>query len=441
MKQMINDGVSAVTPTFSRRYKSYVLVILSSVYMLNLVDRALVSLLLQPIKIDLKLSDTQLGFITGIAFALFYATLGVPIARWSDRGDRRLITSLAIGLWGLTVMAFLLVGSFVQIVAARIAAAVGEAGCKPPTYSLLGDYFPDPAERNRAMAVYLGGNSIAGMLAFIVGGWLNELYGWRVTFFVMGIPGLVLAVVVWLTVTEPRSTKNLETDPPHQLPFVAVLRNIWGCRSTRHITIALVLLYTVGQGMAPWYAAFLMRSHGMQTGELGLWLGSILGLGGLAGTLLGGFVASRYFVNREDLQMRFSALAVALIVPCVAVFLLAPQKQIAILAMLPLVAAFSIFLAPTYTLMQQLVPDNLRATVLAIIMLLANLLGMGLGPQLVGIFSDLLNPKFGDDSLRYAMLLVSIAGLWASCHYWLGSLSVRRDLEEGTFGSTVRAGS
>src|SRR5688572_23768263 len=170
---------------FDAHYKRYALVMLTAVYMLNLVDRGLMMLLLQPIKDDLQLSDTQLGFLTGIAFGLFYAILGLPIARWADRGNRVTITSLAIGLWSLTVMACVLVGNFVQLVAARIAAAVGEAGCMPPTYSLLGDYFPGAAERTQAMSVYWMAAPLSALFTFIVGGWLNELYGWRITFFLM----------------------------------------------------------------------------------------------------------------------------------------------------------------------------------------------------------------------------------------------------------------
>src|ERR1700733_313850 len=171
---------------FSEAYKRYVLGALTFVYALNYLDRGLILLLLQPIKDDLHLSDTQLGFLTGIAFGLFYATLGVPIARWSDRGNRVTITSMAIALWGMTVMSCLFVSNFAQLLAARVAAAVGESGCMPPTYSLIGDYFPAATERTRAMAIYMLAGPLAAIVSFVLGGWLNELYGWRVTFFVMG---------------------------------------------------------------------------------------------------------------------------------------------------------------------------------------------------------------------------------------------------------------
>ncbi len=394
--------------------------------MLNLVDRGLFSLLLQPIKEDLRLSDTQLGFLTGIAFGLFYATVGIPLARAADRGNRVNITAAAIGLWGLTVMACVGVTSFVQLVLARIAAAVGESGCKPPTYSLLGDYFPQPAERTRAMSVYLAGNSVAGLASFMLGGWLNQLYGWRLTFLILGLPGLVLAVLVKTTVTEPRTLVAASAIPPPA--FKQVLGILWRQRTSRHLGIALILLYTLGQGLGPWYAAFMIRSHGIGTRELGLWLGPILGLGGVAGVLLGGYGAGRWFVGNERGQMRLSALSVALLVPCFIAFLTLRQKEHALLAMIPLIMVFSVFLGPTYVLMQRLVPENMRATMLAIVMLFANLIGMGVGPQLVGLLSDELAPAFGTESLRYAMLTLSFVGFWAACHFWRAGQFVARDL-------------
>ncbi len=414
---------------FSRAYKRYVLVAVSAVYMLNLADRGLMTLLLQPIKQDLRLSDTQLGFLTGIAFGLFYAVLGLPVARWADRGNRVTVASLAIGLWGLTVMSCVMVTNYVQLACARVAAAVGESGCKPPTYSLLGDYFPEPAERTRAMSVYIAGNSLASLLSFAVGGWLNERFGWRITFFLVGIPGLLLALLVKLTVIEPRIQMSGDrAQQPPQPSIKAVLVTLWQRRSCRHLSAALVLLYMLGLGLAPWYAAFMMRSHGMGTQELGLWLGSIAALGGVAGILLGGYVASRAFATNERAQMRMSAATVAALLPFFVAFLTLPQKHQALVALVPLTMAFSAFLGPTYVIMQRLVPDQMRATMLAVVMLLANLIGMGVGPQVVGALSDLLAPAVGGDSLRYAMLAMSFIALWAAYHFWQVGQTIREDL-------------
>jgi MFS family permease len=414
---------------FSKAYKSYVLSALTLVYALNYLDRNLIALLLQPIKEDLRLTDTQLGFLTGIAFALFYATLGLPIARWADRGNRVTITSIAIGLWSVTMMACLLVTNFLQLVWTRVAAAVGEAGCLPPTYSLVGDYFPEAAERTRAMTVYMLAGSIAAVISFILGGWLNEHYGWRITFFLMGIPGLLTAVVVRMTLAEPRLRTMESRTEAQRLPRMKeVLATLWRQRSARHLILALISLFTMGSGLAPWYAAFMMRSHGMGTAELGIWFGLIFGIGGIVGISLGGYVAARWFSGDERGQMRLIALMNVLLVPGLILFLLLPHKQQALLALLPLVIVSTVFAGPTFALLQRLVPNEMRATTMAVAMLLINLIGMGAGPQIVGISSDLLLPTLGSDSLRYAMFIMSFVALLAAYQFWQVGRTVSEDL-------------
>jgi MFS family permease len=410
-------------------YKRYALTALTLVYTMSFLDQVLMALVLQPIKEDMHLSDTQLGFLTGIAFGLFYAVFGVPIARWADRGNRNTITSAAIALWGATVMCCLFVTNFTQLVFARIAAAVGAAGCMPPTYSLVGDYFPDSAARTRAMTVYMLSNPLSNLISFVLGGWLNERYGWRVTFCVLGIPALLVALVIRRTIIEPRTTTaSVRVSSPPLPRMMEVLATLWRQRSARHLSAALVLLYTMGLGMGPWYAAFMMRSHGMGTAELGMWLGLIFGMVGVAGIALGGYVSARWFSGNERGQMRLSAVAIASTVPCFALFLFAPSKAQALAAMVPLAVAFNFFLGPVIALMQRLVIDETRATTLAVVMLLANLIGMGIGPQTVGVLSDVLMPFLGSDSLRYAMLIMSCMALWGAFHLWRAGRTVTEDL-------------
>jgi MFS family permease len=414
---------------FSERYKRYVLGAVTLVYTLNFLDRGLIALLLQPIKDDLRLSDTQLGFLTGIAFGLFYAVLGLPVARLADRGNRVTITSIAIALWGATVMLCLAVTNFAQLALARVAAAVGESGCMPPSYSLLGDYFPRSGERAGAMAVYMLAGPLSALISFILGGWLNELYGWRMTFFVMGIPALIIAVIVKMTVIEPRTIQSPSgMSEPDLPPMIEVLAGLWRRHSTRHMSAGIVLLFTMGMGLSPWYAAFMMRSHGMGTAELGIWLGLIFGISGIGGTLLGGYLSARWLDRREPAQMRLSAMVISALVPCFVLFLLLPEKHQALLALIPLVIVFNFFLGPTFALLQRLVVPEARATTLAVVMLLANLIGMGVGPQIVGILSDLLKPISGDDSLRHAMLIASFLAIWAAYHFWQVSKTIDADL-------------
>ncbi len=250
-------GSNAIVSVRSPAYRRYVLVVMTMVYMFSGVDRSLMILLLQPIKQDFLLSDTQLGFLTGIAFGLFYATVGLPIARWADVGNRARIAALAIGVWGVTMAACLFVTNYLQLVLARIAAAVGESGGKPPTYSLVGDYYPQPAERTRAMAAYMTGSPLSSLLTFSLAGWLSEHYGWRAAFLIMGVPGLILAVLVVLTIEEPRLSGRLPKlsarSPP---PISVVLKILWQRRALRHLCFALILLYTMGPGWLPGHHGF-----------------------------------------------------------------------------------------------------------------------------------------------------------------------------------------
>lgn len=411
------------------RYRRYVLGTLMLVNAIIVLDRGLMGLLLEPIKEDLHLSDANLGFLTGIAFGLFYATLGVPIARWADRGNRVTIISAAISLWAATVMLYLFVTSFVQLVAARIAAAIGEAGGMPPTYSLVGDYFPGASERTRAMTVYVLADPLAVLVSFVLGGWLNEHFGWRIAFAAMGLPALGIALLVRMTVVEPRSGGPVRqiVDTGH-MAFREVMATLWRQRTSRHLIVGIILLFTVGLGIGPWEAAFLMRTHGLKTAELGRWLGVIFSFGGMGGILAGGYVATRWYADDEAGQLRFCATLIALQVPCLVAFLLVPGSRASLIALLPAVATFNAIFGPTFALLQRLVRDEIRATTMALVMLLANLIGMGVGPQVVGLLSDLLEPALKSESLRYAMLAISSVAFWSAFHFWRAGRSVGSDL-------------
>jgi MFS family permease len=326
-------------------------------------------------------------------------------------------------------MACLMVRNFTQLVMARVAAAIGEAGCMPPTYSLIGDYFPKPADRTRAMSIYWLASPAASLVSFVGGGWLSERVGWRMTFFLMGLPALFVAFIVKLTVREPRSA--IQCSQPIRRPMPStrdVLRVLWRRRSIRHLGVAIILLYTLGLGMAPWYAAFMMRTHGLGTAELGLWMGWIFCLGGLVGILAGGQIAARWLANNECSQLRWCAVLIALLMPAYLSFLLVPQPRQALAALFLLVVVFSSIFGPIFALMQRLVADEMRATTVALVMLFANLIGMGAGPQVVGILSDALRPHFADDSLRWAMSIISLLALWSAYHFWRAGGSVDEDL-------------
>lgn len=397
-------------------YKRYALIVMTTAFAVSLLDRGFMFILLQSIKTDLQLSDTQVGFVTGIAFAIFYATMGIPIARWADRGHRVTIVALAMALWSLTALACAFVTNYVQLLIARIAAGIGDSGCLPPMYSLLGDYFPEPAERTRAMYVFDFASPMAGLATFVGAGWLNEHYGWRTAMLLAAIPGLLMAIVVRFSLIEPprRAVRVRAQSGP---PLKQILAMMWQQRSCRNLTIGTVVMFTLGQGVVAWQAAFMIRNHGIGTAELGMWMALIHTLGSGAGLLLGAYTLRRWFTGNEKGQMRLAALTMAATVPFYIAFLLLPKNQ-ALLALVPQSIMFSAFITVVFVLLQRLVPDEVRATVFMVTMFFANLIGMGLGPQVVGILSDVLRPVIGRDALREAMLLVSFLGFWAAYHFW-----------------------
>ena len=232
-------------------YKKHLLVVLLSILAFNYVDQRILGLVLQDIKIEFQLSDTQLGLLTGVAFAVFYSVMGVPIARWADRGNRVAIISVTTLLWSAAVTLYGLAGNFLQLLLIRIGVAVGEAGCLPPAHSLIAHHF-GRAERPRAVAIYMLGAPLATIIGYFVGGWLSQFYGWRATFAMLGFPGLVLSAVAWFTLREPRlRPSNAETalPPPVQSSLTEVCMTLWANRTFRHLLLFFSIVYFFGYGI------------------------------------------------------------------------------------------------------------------------------------------------------------------------------------------------
>jgi MFS family permease len=420
-------------------HKNYLLTVLLAVYAFNAVDRLALGLVLQNIKADLALSDTQLGSLTGIAFALFYSTMGIPIARWADRGDRVTIITVTTALWSVMVALCGVAGSFVQLLLIRIGVAVGEAGCLPPAHSLIADYFTR-AERPRAAAIYMLGSSLGVALGYFVAGWLNEFYGWRATFLNLGWPGLVLALLTWFTLKEPRrSTQKAErradagADPPSRRPaepsLGEVYRTLWTSSTFRHLLFCFSVISFFGYGIGQWQAAFFIRSFGLKTGELGTWFALIYGVGGLAGTYLGGEWAARYAANNERLQLRTMAVAFGVFGLVSGLIYISSNRFWAFGIMGLAVIGVSGVIGPLFATIQSLVPDRMRALSIATIYLFANLIGMGLGPLATGALSDLIRPWAGGESLRYSLLVLCPGYWWGAWHLWRSATTVTQELQ------------
>jgi len=421
-------------------YKRYLLAVLLAILAFNYVDRLALGLMLQDLKADMHLSDTQLGLLTGFGFAVFYSFMGIPIARWADRGNRITIIALSTGIWCAMVALCGAAKSFTQLLLVRIGVAIGEAGAVPPAHSLIADHFTR-AERPRAVAIYMLGGSFSTIIGYFGAGWLNELLGWRATFIIIGLPGLALAALAKLTLREPRLATAATADPrrhPVQQPALKeVCARLWGMRSFRHLLFAFCVLFFLNYGSSQWVPAFFIRSHGLQTGELGNWLTLIYGSSGLIGTYYGGALATRYAAGNERLQLRVLAMLLASLAFLRPAIYLIPSARWTLALMWPTTLAMYLGSGPLFAVVQTLVSDRMRAMAIATIYLFANLLGMGLGPLTVGVLSDLFREWVGTESLRYGLLALCPGYLWVSYHLLRASRTVMEDLQ-GPEGSQHR---
>jgi len=418
-------------------YRSYLLGVLAMVLALNLTDGLALGLVLQSIKLELSLSDTQLGLLTGIAFALFYSVMGLPIARWADRGNRITIIAGTTALWSIAVFVCALAQGFAQLLLSRIAVAIGEAGCVPAGSSLIADHF-ERSERPRAMARYMLAAPLSSVIGYFLAGWINEAWGWRATFFSLSAPGLILAAIACLTLHEPRLSPASPARPSGEArrpgaearPTLGEISTaLWSTRTFRHLLLSYAIMTFCGNGTTLWLSTFFIRHYGIGTGTLGTWFAIVYGTGGALGAYLGGELAARYAARNERLQIWMTAWLYIGLGTISALVYTAPNRYIAfgLIWINSLCAAMSI--GPLLAVIQSLAPERMRAQAIALVFFVSNLIGMGLGPLAVGALSDALHPRLGEESLRAALLALTPAYVWIAWHLWRGSGTVRRDIE------------
>jgi predicted MFS family arabinose efflux permease len=421
----------AAAGEFSNLYRNYALFLLMMAYTANYVDRQILAILLEPIKKELVFSDTQMGFLTGLTFAIFYATLGVPIAMWADRSNRRNIIALAVTLFSGMTFVCAFVTSFAQLALARIGVGVGEAGSGPPSHSMIADMYP-PEKRAAAMGVYSLGINIGILIGFLVGGWVSQWYGWRVAFCIVGVPGLLIALLVRFTLREPSRghSDGLTGQSALPAPRVAlVFALLWAQKSFRHLSFAAALAAVGGYAGVNWLPAFLHRSFEMKGGEIGTWLALIIGFAGGAGTYLTGWLADHYGKRDVRWNLWVVAIIVGLCFPFSIAMYTSYEKYATLMLFVFPAFAGAAYIAPALAMTQALVTLRMRAQASAILLLILNLIGMGMGPQLAGILSDVYNPAYGDESLRYALLTISVVWIWAATHFFLAARTLKQDIE------------
>jgi len=336
----------------------------------------------QPIKESLLISDTQLGLLTGLLFAVFYATLGMPMAMWADRNNRRNLITFSVFTWSFMTAICGLAQNFWQLALARIGVGVGEAGSNPPSHSIIADLYP-PEERTTAMAIFGTGINWGILLGFLIGGWVAEWYGWRTVFLVVGLPGLLLAAIVQFTIKEPprgyseqkslpKNSDATEEATVEAPPFWTVARFMVGNPILRNIILAGTLMAFSGYASVIWVPTYLQRVHGLGTGVTGTYLAFIIGIGGALGIFLAGKLADKFAIIQNQTPL--------------------PMRSVA--------ASINLFIL--------------------------NMIGLGAGPAWVGFMSDFFEPEYGVDALRYALMTTLAVVFWSCWHYWRAGIWLRR---------------
>ena len=423
------ESNSNATP-LSLGARRYALAILAIVYMFNFIDRQILAILLPSIKAEFQVGDAVLGLLAGTAFALFYVVLGIPIARLADRSNRRNLIALAVAVWsGMTALSGFAANIW-QLGLARIGVGIGEAGCSPPAHSMISDLYP-PEQRSSAMGVYTLGISAGIMLAYLAGGWVVENYTWRHAFFIVGLPGLLLAALVRFTVIEPpRGATDNRAVTGEQPSLMDVVRFLASRRSFFYMSLGAGASSFVGYSIIFEMPSFLGRSFEIGATSIGIWLGLIYGFAGGLGFFLGGYFADRMGTQGHKRALNFIAVSTILSTVCLAaVFLSTTLLWCLSLLIFPSVI-MNFYLAPVLAQTQSLVSLRMRAVASSLMLLILNVVGLMIGPFITGLISDLLRDTQGNESLRYALLIATVVMLpVAAICYWQAGRSIDADLK------------
>jgi MFS family permease len=402
------------------------LLVLTALSAMNQLDRQLVNILIEPIRAEYSLSDIQIGLLSGLAFAAIYGVLSIPAALYAVRHNRRNLLALSAAVWGgMTVMCGL-VQSYSQLLVARLGVGIGEAGGMPPSHAMISDRY-GPNERAAAMATWASGVNIGIFLAFLCGGLIGELYGWRVAFFWAGGLTVALAIVVQLTVREPERTTDIagSSAQPTVRLLSNLLRAIGGDPVLRHVIVGATLASVVGYSFLTWLSSFLVRSHGFGIGEAGMYIAVVVGALGAGGTWLGGHLTER--LQRRDIRwaLWLTAVAMAGIAPFTLAALLAAPTWIA-LTLFAVQGTFgAVFIGPSIAILHNRVPDEARPVASAVFLLVVNCVGLACGPLGVGALSQYVFAAYGTDSLRYALATIEILAVLSSVHYFVAGVRLR----------------
>ncbi len=411
---------------YSASYRRFVLVMLTIVYAFNFIDRQILVILQEAIKADMGLSDVQLGLLSGFSFAVIYVTAGIPIAYWADRGNRRNIVALSLSVWsGMTAISGL-AQNYLQLLLARIGVGLGEAGGSPPSHSMISDYYPEE-HRGKALSFYSTGIYVGILVGYLFGGILAQSFGWRVAFFVVGIPGVLFAILLRFTIKEPVREHKAGDRSPSLAETLSVLKqrpSFW------LIAVATGFLAFVQYGVGNFLPSFLIRMHGMSISEVGAVLAPVAGIMGGIGTFLGGYFADRFGRNDKRWYLRVALISGALAIPMYMGFSVADSALLSV-AFLAIANLFMpMYLGPCIATCHMVVPPRMRALSSAILFFALNIIGLGVGPVFTGFISDSLASSYGERSIGYALLITAQVGIVGLLLFFLAIRRLTGDLEK-----------
>ena len=428
---MTQDSSSAApnsSPNHSSNYKWFVLGILTLVYTFNFIDRQILVILQEPIKADLGLSDTQLGLLTGFSFAVVYVTAGIPIAWLADRSNRRNIVAASLGIFSVMTTLSGMVQNYTQLLLARLGVGLGEAGGSPPSHSMLSDYFPEE-KRGTAISIYTTGIYFGIFFGYFAGGWIAETFGWRNAFFIVGIPGIVLAFLLLILVREPKRTLAATTNQ-NKASFKDTMAVLAKRPSFWWIALGCSTASFVGYGNGNFFPSLLIRNYGLSVTEVGVVLGIIGGTTGMLGTFLGGYLADRWGKKDKRWYVRIALYGILLSLPLSYITLLGTEPLYVIMAYAPGHILGTLYLGPCIAICHTLVPAGMRASASAIRLFVITMIGLGLGPLFVGVLSDTYSTYFGTENLRYAMVTALTIGTSGVFFFWKAQRALLSDIKK-----------
>lgn len=412
---------------FGPRYVVFLLFLAAA---FSFVDRQILSIMFEPIKAEFDLSDTQLGFLGGIAFALTYSVLGVPLAMLADRRGRKGIITASLAIFSITTAFCGAAGSFATLALARIGVGIGEAGVNPASSSIIADLYPK--ERRSTPMAFVTAGAPFGMLTGLIGGSLvAATWGWRAAFLVVGLPGVILAIIFWFTVREPErgSSDNRESSMRDAPSLIVTFRYMWHTKTLRYLVLAITVATIPGFGANAWFPAFFMRTHGLSIEQAGIILGLGGALSGMIGAIVGGIVFDRLAMTSVSMAVKVMAWSQLIAYPA-SLLLYTTDNLVLAITFLVIPAMCSAFFAgPTAALIQNLSRVRMRAVAASITMLSVNLVGLGLGPTIIGVLSDLFQPGFGEDSLRNALIGVGLFLGLSAFFFFRAAATVEEDMK------------